>query len=75
VYSNEKQSISDYNTRLNPYNKKALDSLNNLYIEDQQVVEIRTESKQILAQVQSGLNNFSQKMQESKEAFEKVEIR
>ncbi len=75
VYSNEKQSISDYNTRLNPYNKKALDSLNNLYIEDQQVGEIRTESKQILAQVQSWLNNFSQKMQESKEAFEKVEIR
>gem|GEM_PF-5412436 len=53
MYSNEKQSISDYNTRLNPYNKKALDSLNNLYIEDQQVGEIRTESKQILAQVQS----------------------
>ncbi len=75
INSSQNTSILDYNQRLNPYNKQAFDSVKNLFVEDREVSDIRQQSREVLAQVTQGLDSFSQQMNESKQAFEKVEIK
>lgn len=73
--ANNNEKFALYNLQLNGYNKKSLDSLNNLFVEDSEVNEIKRDSQEILAQVHSGIDSFSQKLNESKAVFEKVEIK
>ncbi len=74
VNFSQSNTISSYNSRLEPYTKKAFDSLNNLFVEDSEVTQIRAESKQILAQVQSWLDTFSNQIHQSRQAFENIEV-
>ncbi len=58
-------NIKEYNTRLAKYNLKTLESVMNLWWEDQEVKEIETTWKEVLAKVNSWFNKFSSELQKS----------
>lgn len=74
IQAPKNEKFREYNLQLNSYNKKSLDALNNLFTEDSEVAQIKKDSQEILTQVQTGIETFSQKLNESKTMFEKVEI-
>lgn len=70
-----KNPWEDYNTRLEVYNEKSKKSIENLFVKDSEVSEIKIQSKEILSRVQTWFDSFSAKLDESKKAFSKVEIK
>ncbi|MDD5769409.1 MAG: hypothetical protein PHE25_00425 [Candidatus Gracilibacteria bacterium] len=64
----------DYNTRLEKYNLKALNSIANLYTKQNTTDDIKSEAKNILNQVNEGLTSFSDKLDETKKAFSNVKV-
>ncbi len=70
-----KKPSDDYNTRLEVYNEKAKKSIENLFVKDSEVDEIKSQSKEILSRVQTWFDSFSSKLDESKNAFSKVEVK
>ncbi len=67
-------NISSYNSRLEKYNIKALESISWLYKEDSETKEIRNTSKEIVKTTTTALENFSKKLNESKTAFQNVKV-
>lgn len=67
-------ATQDYNTRLEKYKLSAQQSIKNLFVPDSEVQEIRQESQKVLQEVKTGLDNFSQKLWESQQAFENVKV-
>lgn len=65
---------NNYNSRLEQYNLKAVKSIKNLFTQDTEVNEIRNDSKEILNTVKNWLSSFSDKLDDSKKAFENIQV-
>ena len=74
INSYKTQDNSSYNTRLEVYNQKAIASIWNLFKEDNEVSQIKNESKELLENTKTSLKNFEIKLNQSKKAFENVKI-